>query len=513
VVLTLLPADFSLNRRADLLYERGWAALQSGRFKLAANDFATYLKIARESDVSPLVIQNAEINQAEALFNLHQDRETAALLDRFVQRWPQSSFLSRVLNYQGLLALRRGDFETAAAIFSDLAATDLHADAKLESEVLYNLGESLFSLEKYPEAITVYRELADKNPHLMLSGQALIRIGESYFNKGDYLKSQLVYLKAKQLWPGGEIDEKASYGMLLLAYNQDKFSYLETEVKSFIRRFPNSSYTVPLMLLLADLYQRQGREADLVKLFKKLETGDYADDLKLEAYYRHFTLDLRQGRREAAREDCQLLIARFPLSKYECDCRLYLAGYDFSKGRQSSALAILEELPDAGCPDPDLKRKVILLKAQIYQQQGKFDKSRKLYLVVAESRQSSEAQAFQAFIGIGDIFVREKEYDEALFFYDKAMHNPVKSLAASAALKHAATLESAGRIGEARKAYLRISYLYPEQEKTVAQALLAALRLAQQEKDSATAKKMVEKLNSLKLDPDQRREFEKIKAL
>jgi tetratricopeptide (TPR) repeat protein len=178
-----------------------------------------------------------------------------------------------------------------------------------------------------------------------------------------------------------------------------------------------------------------------------------------------------------------------------------------------NALSILEALPDSGCPDPDLKRKVILLKAQIYQKLGKLKKSRELYLVVAESRQSSEAQTFQAFIGIGDIFVREKEYDEALFFYDKAMHNSVKSLAAAAALKHAGTLESAGRIGEARKDYLRISYLYPEQEKIVGQALLAALRLAKQEKDSATAKKITEKLNSLKLEPDQRRELEKIKAL
>jgi len=513
MVLTPLPADFTMSRLRDLLYERGWAALQSGNFKMAANDFAAYLKLARESDVSRQVIQNAEINQAEALFNLHQDRETAVLLDRFVKHWPQSSFLSRVLNYQGLLALRRGDFETAEAIFSELAASDLKADTKLESEVLYNLGESLFSLEKYPEAITIYQELADKNPRLKLSGQALIRIGESYFNQGDYLKSQLVYLRAKQFWPGGEIDEKASYGMLLLAYNQDKFSYLETEVKSFIRRFPDSSYTVPLMLLLVDLYQRQGREADLIKLFKKLETGDYADDLQLEAYYRYFTLELRKGRREDARKACQRLLKRFPLSKYECDCRLYLADYDFSAGRPKNALAVLVTMQGSGCPDPDLKRKVILLKAQIYQQLGELEKSRKHYLVVAEDRQSSETQTFQAFIGIGDIFVQKKEYDEALFFYDKAMQNPVKSLAATASLKHAATLESAGRIKDARNSYLRISYLYPEQNKIVGEALLAALRIAKQEKDAATAKKMIEKLNSIELNQDQRREFEKIMAL
>ncbi len=512
-VLSSLPVEFSLKRRAELIYERGWAALQSGRFKLAANDFSTYLKIVKESDVSRSLIQNAEINKAEALFNLHQDQETAALLAGFVKRWPQSPFLPRVLNYQGLLALRQGEFERAEAIFSDLASANLHGDKKLENEVLYNLGESLFSLEKYPEAITVYKELADKNPHLQISGQALIRIGESYFNQGQYLKSQLVYLKAKQLWPGSEIDEKASYGMLLLAYNQDKFDYLETEVKNFIRNFPDSSYTVPLMLLLVDLYQRQGREADLLQLFNKLETGNYADDLKLEAFYRHFMLDAKKDRREAARKDCRRLMARFPLSKYECDCRLYLARYDFSKGNYKTALTILETLPESGCPDPELKRQISLLRARSYQELSKFAKARKLYLLVAEDRRSSEAQTFLAFTGLGDIFVQEKEYDEALFFYDKARQNSVKSKAAAAALKHASTLEAAGRVAAARKSYLRIAYLYPDQQQTVGEALLAALRLAKQEKDTATVKKMAEKLKSIKLDKVQRLEFERIMGL
>ncbi|MCK5680106.1 tetratricopeptide repeat protein, partial [bacterium] len=423
-VLAEFPSDFVPITRAELLYERGWAALQSGDFKLAVNDFSTYLEIAQESGASTLLVQNAVINQAEALFNLHQDRETAELLHRFIARWPQSSFLPRVRNYQGLLALRRGGFELAEAIFADLVSSVSAWDKNLEDEVLYNLGESLFSLEKYSEAITVYEELVAKNLHLKLSGRALIRIGESYFNQGKYLKSQLVYLKAKQLWPGGEIDEKASYGMLLLAYNQDKFSYLEVEVKSFIHRFPDSSYTVPLMLLLTDLYQRQGREVDLITLLRELETGTYADDLKLEAFFRHFKLDLENGRREAAQWDCQRLLERFPLSKYECDCRLYLSREDFLARDFKTALETLEGGASFSCPDPDIKRKVTLLKARIYQQLGDYVQARKLYLEVAESGQGRDTLAFQAFAGLGDVFLHEKEYDEALFFYDKAMKNP-----------------------------------------------------------------------------------------
>ena len=512
-VLSLLPADFAITRQADLLYERGWAALQSGNFRLAANDFSAYLEIVEESDSNISIIQNAELNRAEALFNLHQDMETDALLTRFANRWPESEFLPRVRNYKGLLALRRGEFEAAAAIFADLESSSAKIDMKLEAEILYNLGESLFSLERYPEAIAVYRKLVSNSPQLQLSGQALIRMGESYFNQGKYLKSQLLYLQAKQLWPATEIDEKASYGLLLLAYNQDKFPYLEIEVQSFIHRFPESSYTVPLMLLLTDLYQRQGREADLISLLRDIETGDYAADLQLEAFFRLFKLNLEKGRREAARDDCQRLLENFPQSKYECDCRLYLSRYAFLKGDYKGALAKLNVLSENSCPDPDISQDVVLLKARICQQSGDLHQSRKFYLEVVENGSDSDARAFLAYVGLGDIFVVQEKFDEALFFYEKATHNLVKADAAAAALKSAVTLEAAGRISAARKLYLRISYLYPGQQRIMGEALLAALRLAKHEKDTVTAKTIMEKLNSLQLDKVQRREFEKLSTL
>ena len=507
-ILAPLPAGLTPAWLADLIYERGWAALKSDAFYLAINDFTGYLELAQETEKPLLMVQNAEINRAEALFNQHRDQESAAALSSFVERYSQSPFLARAQNYRGMIALRQGNFEEAANIFANLLSYEESIDGALFAEVLYNLGESLFSLGNFPEAIKTYQRLIDKYQGDEVGGRALIRMGESHFNQGAYLKAQLVYLQAKRTFPGGPIDEKASYGMLLLAYNQDKFSYLEIEVKSFIARFPESSYTVPLMLLLADLYQRQGRQADLLALFKQLEDGEYARDLKLEAHYRHFKIDLNKGRRKEARDDCLRLLERFPFSKYECDCRLYLARYAFADNDYAAAFETLVGLPEA-CPDPDLKREVTLLKARIYQQQGDFPKARSHYLSVIDGKRSDNS-AFVAFAGLGALFTEQKEFDEALFFYDKAVKNPLPVEAAAASLTRATVLEKAGRIGEARQSYLRLSYLFPQQEKLVADALLAVVRLAQKEKDEQTVKKMTEKLNSMALTEVQKNELKKL---
>ncbi len=514
IVLALLSADFTPAWRADLLYERGWAALKSQDYIGAVNDFSGYLELARKTEKPLLIIQNAEINRTEALFNLHQDQESATALTWFVERYPESPFLTRAQNYRGLIALRQGDFEGACNIFSDLLlpydSGQSSLDPALYAKVLYNLGESLFSLGKFSEAIKTYQQLIDKYPGLEISGRAMIRMGESHFNRGAYLPAQLVYLQAKKDFPEGAIDEKASYGLLLLAYNQDKFSYLEIEVKNFITRFPDSSYSVPLMLLLADLYQRQGRQSDLLTLLKQLEDGNYAKDLKLEANYRHFKLNLDNGRQAEAREACLRLLERFPFSKYECDCRLYLAHYAFANKDFETALETLTGLLEA-CPDPDLKRQVILLKARIFQQQGDFPKARSHYLSVVDEKRSDNF-AFVAFAGLGALFAEQKEFSEALFFYDKAVKNPIPKEAASAALARAAVLEKSGRSREAQQAYLRLSYLFPQQEELVADALLAVVRLAQNEKDEKTVKKMTEKLNSITLTKAQQQDLKKLVA-
>ncbi len=511
-VLASLPVNCTPAQQADLLYERAWAALKSHDFAGAVDDFSAYLELAGETEKPLLIIQNAEINRAEALFNLHQDQASAEALNRFVELYSQSPFLSRAQNYRGLIALRQGDFEGARKIFADLLSskddTQRCLESNLDAEILYNLGESLFSLGNFSEAIKIYQRLIDEYPGVEISGQAMIRMGESHFNQGAYLQAQLVYLQAKRAFPDGLIDEKASYGMLLLAYNQDKFSYLEIEVKNFIARFPGSSYSVPLMLLLADLYQRQGRQVDLLTLLKQLEDGGYARDLMLEANYRHFKVDLDGGRQKEACEDCFRLLERFPLSKYECDCRLYLSACAFADNDLVAALETLTGLPEA-CPDPNLKRQVILLKAQIFQKLRDFPKARSHYLSVIEENRSDNS-AFIAFAGLGSLFAEQNEFAEALFFYDKAVKNPLPKEAAIASLARAVVLEKAGRISEAQQSYLRLSYLFPQQEKQVVDALLAVVRLAQKDKDEKTIKKMTKKLNSMSLTEAQQKKLKKL---
>jgi outer membrane protein assembly factor BamD (BamD/ComL family) len=344
----------------------------------------------------------------------------------------------------------------------------------------------------------------------LIAGRALSRIGESWVNLGEYLKSQVVYLQARQDFPGGKIEEKAAYGMLLLAYNQDHYRYLEIEVKKFIKRFPDSSYSVPLIMLLLDLYQRQQRQGDLKALLAELESGGYPAEVKLEAAYRNFQLERRAGRKKAAAAICETLLERFPGSKYESDCRLFLARQAFVGHHYQVAGKWLGDLAES-CSDPALRRRAQLLAGRIASARGDKVAARKVWLEVVSDRRS-DAAAFTAFKLLARLCAGQGEIDKAVLYFDKASANPDHQAAARVLLEKVAFLEKAGRQQSALAAALRVSYLFPQQSEAVTEALFQAFRLAQAEKDKETAARVLQKLEKLKLSPARQEQLEKLKA-
>ncbi|MBN2706684.1 MAG: hypothetical protein JXR89_09630, partial [Deltaproteobacteria bacterium] len=120
----------------------------------------------------------------------------------------------------------------------------------------------------------------------------------------------------------------------------------------------------------------------------------------------------------------------------------------------------------------------------------------------------NDQAAFTAFAGLGALFAAEGGFDEALFFYDKAMASPDPVAAAKAGFARAAVLDRAGKGDEARQAYLRLAYLYPGQVELTADALLAAARLALD--DPQTFIKIRDKLENIKLTPQQADTLKKI---
>ncbi len=508
-LLRRLPPNSSREDQAALLYERGWAALKLGRYGEAVDDFRGFLNLGRDSERLRPLRDNAELNRVEALFNLHRDEEVKAQLEDFIRRRPQSPFVPRARNYLGLLAMRHGEFARAGKLFAAALTGKPAPDHDLKAEILYNLGESYFSREQFRKAIALYRKVADGCPDCLIGGRALIRIGESWFNLGEYLKSRVVYLQAKKAFPGGEIEEKAAYGMLLLAYNQDRYRYLEIEVKNFIRRFPDSEYAVPLLLLLLDLYQRQNRQVKLNVLLGELEAGDYPETIRLEAVFRHFRIEEQARKFAAAAALGERLLKEFPGSKYEPDCRLFLAQRAFAAGDYAAAGKWLGELPES-CPDLVLRRRARLLAARINQAAGRPAAARRDYLKILEERRD-DPPAFAACRGLARLLVGEGKIDEALFYFDRAAADPDHRTAARALLEKAASLEKAGRWRQALAVCLRLGYLFPEQRAEVTEALLRALALARAGKEKETADRVRQKLAGCKLSPEQQRRLEKLR--
>jgi tetratricopeptide (TPR) repeat protein len=488
-------------------YERGWAHFRLGDYAAALAAFDDFLAGYGESTdaaVVPELLQNAVLNRGECLFNLHRDTEAAGVFDDFLHRFPASPYGDRACYYLGWISLRRGRHEAALHLFNRVLAD--YPETTLGSAVLYQEGVTRFAMGDYDRAVAVFDSLLRQFPAAPEAGPAMIRIGESHFNAGDWLQAKLAYLRAAQAFAGTEIEEQARYGLLLLALKQENYGYLEIEARRFLDRFPRSSYVTPLILLLADVYQERREWQPLDDILAQVLAGDFPAAVKLEAMYRRLVSARLRGDHEAAARWARELLAFAPDSKYSCDCHLLLSQQAWEEGQLDTVKSHLEDHL-AFCADQHIRRQMYLLLAQVYARQGQVEAATKWFQQVLAG-DSRDSLAYAAYDGLGALMAAERHYSQARFYYDQGTRNPDPERAAAAQFNLARVWELAGDQGEARKNYLRLPYLFPEQHQWIVEGLFAAAALAEEQGDLPAAVRCYRKLLEQPLCDERRQQVE-----
>ncbi|MBN2231944.1 MAG: tetratricopeptide repeat protein [Deltaproteobacteria bacterium] len=487
-------------------YEHGWACFRLGEYAAALTAFEEFLAGYGESAAVavPELLHNAVLNRGECLFNLHRDIEAAAVFEDFRRRFPASPYGDRACYYLGWISLRRGEHAAALEFFDRVLAE--YPDTGLQSAVLYQRGMTRFAMADYPRAVESFELLLRRFPAAPEAGPAMLRIGESRFNAGAWLQTKLAYLRAAQTFAGTEIEEQARYGLLLLALKQQNYGYLETEARRFLERFPRSSYVTPLILLLADVYQERREWQPLDDILAQVLAGDFPAAVRLEALYRRLDSARTRGDREAAARWAREIIAFAADSKYICDCHLLLGRQAWEAGDLDAARGHLEE-PLSLCGDQHIRRQMQLLLARVYARQGDAKTAAGWFQQVLAGG-SGDSLAYAAYDGLGSLMTAGRRYEQARFYYEQGARNPDPERAAAARFNLARVWELAGDRDAARRNYLRLPYLFPDQHPWVIEGLLAAAALAAEQGDFQAAVLCYRKLLDQPLGDERRKQVE-----
>lgn len=174
--------------------------LRKGDFSRARENFTVALKYDPEN------IQ-AEIGRADAL---KEKGESSVALDYYQEYLFGSGNLNPLQREQildkvrrdtfdeALAALRSGNFETALAGFT--RTFEANSDKTVREHALFYMGEAELGLRRHENALKHF-EAVLANPTGEMDQAALIKIGQIYFEKGQYRQASLSFLKAEKDFP------------------------------------------------------------------------------------------------------------------------------------------------------------------------------------------------------------------------------------------------------------------------------------------------------------------------
>jgi tetratricopeptide (TPR) repeat protein len=506
-ILDLIAVDDQNPVAVLAAYERGWARMRLGAYEKALREFDFLLQHQKlvAALLDPKQVQNAMINTGECLFNLHRDQEAAASFREFIRLFPASPFVDRARYYLAWIDRRQGKNQSAldqlSAILKD------YPETSLRDAVYFQRGQTYFAMGDFAAAISEFENLIDHYPESSYAGRSLLKIGESYFNARDFLRAKLVYLRAAQTYPATSVEEKARYGLLLLAYKQRQDDYLETEAAAFIKKFPRSAYLSPLVLMVADIYRRHRQWGELQSLMSMVISGEYPDEVKMDALYQMISLFREQKNEREVQRWCQKMVKQFPGGKYQCDCNLIFARQAFKRGEYGKVLDLLAD-SQGTCSDKHLQRQSLLLQAEAAEKMNRLGAAESFYKKVL-SQEYQDSISYQALNALGALKERLHQYSQAEFFYQQAARNPKPGAAAAAQYKRSFVLQAAGKKQAAIQQYLRLPYLFPKQEAWIIKALSQAAELYELDNRTAAAEKIYRKLLQYHLSPQQREKVKK----
>jgi len=430
-----------------LHYSLSWAYLKQGEFKEAIKEFQ---KIVKETDdkvvkVSALC-QIGDAYQDSGDYNLAQETYSAILKD-----YPDS-FYSDYVQYQlGLVLLKASNYDGAILSFSAIKTN--FPDSKLADDATFALGLAYFQRQDYNSSKAIFEKFQEEFKDSNLKPQALYLLGTSLYNLGNFTGAIEVFKN------------------IIRVYGQD----LELTQKA--------EYEI------ADCYDQMGNEKEAMERFKALRSKYPDTSLTAEImwwlgeyYYKHNELAL-------ARRYFYSLIQDFPKSNLVADAYYALGSSFEEESRHEEAIENFKKVIELG--KTDLSGQAAAAMAEIYVREEKPELALKAYMEITKDYPNLVNLIYPK---IADLYYKIGEFIQALDFYRKSLNIvPVKEMA-GVQFKIAEVMQTQEKLPEAIEEYLKVTYLYSENNLLSVKALLRVAKIYEDKENFPEAVKIYRRI-------------------
>jgi TolA-binding protein len=243
---------------------------------------------------------------------------------------------------------------------------------------------------------------------------------------------------------------------------------------------------------IADCFYRLGQEKEAMAKFKLLRSKYPDSSLTSEViwwlgeyYYRHNNLDL-------ARRYFSSLIQDFPKSSLIANAYYALGSTYAEENNGEEAVNNFKKVLESG--KSDLAGTAIAGIADIYLKQGKIDSALKAYEEIIKDYPNLNALAYPK---IADIYRKSGDYAQSLDFYRKSLEIVPVSEMSDIQFKIAETIEAKGEPDQAIAEYLKVTYLYSENNALTVKSLLRVAAIYEAKENFKEASSIYKRISSI----------------
>ncbi len=471
-----------------------------------------YLELSNKA-ADPIVVIQAYLGMADSLYNLAEYDEALKCYNQAIERIsPDLSVPGEITDrlHYGLawVFVKKGEFKEAIKEFQKIVKNS--EDRIVKISALCQIGDAYQDSGDYPKALSTYDEILRDYPDTFYSDyvqyqigatmlkasnydgailsflkfkksflnsalldDAMYSLGLAYFQKQDYESSYGVFKELSDKFKDSNILPQAMYLEAVSLYNLAKYNEAIESFKEIIRLYQQDQELVQKSEYeIADCYYQLGNEKEAMARFKNLRTkypdssltGEIAWWLG-EYYYRHGDLNM-------SRRYFSSLIQDFPKSNLIADAYYILGSISMDEEKYNDALNNFKKAMELG--SSDLSGQAAIAIADIYKKENNIDSALITYQEVVNKYPNL---AHIVYPKSADALCKQGRFDEGILYYQKALDIVSVKEIPELHFKIAQALEAQGKASESVEEYLKVTYLYPENNDLIAKSLLRVAKI------------------------------------
>lgn len=485
-----------------LLMGQGLFSLVGQAAELADDDYEFAVRLFAEKDYQ-LALENFQAflkknpnhsKAADALFKitfcygqLQEYAQAARSSLEFAEKYPTHELTDAAQFNIGYYFFLAKDYEAATKSFARYL--DQSQNAELIPQAFYWQGESLFELNRIPEAIAAYQTIIDQHPKATFSTGELILPYAIYsvafckFHQYDYEGAlQGFELLRTKIPEDSTLQVEACWYIAECYFRLEQWEKALDAYQAILDRFPNSDYAPDAMLgkALSELRLKKGEAIGTFEEVLRKYPGSSAAE---QAQIRLGDALVEEGKWLEARQRYQSFLQDERSPRYP-EALWGTAESFFREGNYAESVPLYQKILSLDSPHPFAEEAMIRL-AFCYLQGKQYDEAIRLYTLFLETAKDHQDVA-RIHLNRGICYKQKGDMAQAIADYEASIKAGLseedKDLAAKVYLEMGDYYLSQGQYAQALSAYQWTAGLQPPSELSGSGLFGAALVAERQER-------------------------------